>query len=403
MCVIVIKANKTDRMHSTDGARIGRLILNYLSDSMTAEEREELTAWRGASMGNQTVFERMTSPEFMEETLARLERDEQATFREWERILSRTAGRKRNPLTRYFRYAAALLMVAGAGFALSVLLEGPGATVDSPLAGIERYQEHPVLILPDGTSVELDEKHADEVLECRDLGMAWADSSGVQPVDSREAIEFHTLKIPRGATRILKLADSTLVYLNADSELVFPSRFAANERKVFLRKGEAYFKVTRDTGKPFLVDVGPVSVRVLGTTFCVRAYEDEHNIRTILESGSVQVATHGQTVTLKPATQASFDLGRGVITVADADPDLMLSWTRNRLAYDNTPLRDILRDLARIYSFTAEFADSTAGDIPFSINILKDDAFDEILQLIERTGKVRFDIENHVVSVKCVP
>lgn len=90
------------------------------------------------------------------------------------------------------------------------------------------------------------------------------------------------MKIPRGGEYVLVLSDGTTVYLNAESELMYPVKFRGNDRRVFL-KGEAYFDVKRDTSKPFIVEANSLDVRVLGTEFGVRAYQDETCIRTTLK------------------------------------------------------------------------------------------------------------------------
>ena len=75
------------------------------------------------------------------------------------------------------------------------------------------------------------------------------------------------------------LADGTTVYLNAESELRFPKQFKGKSRKVYL-EGEGYFDVQRDEKQPFVVAVKQVEVRVLGTSFGIRAYMGEENVLT---------------------------------------------------------------------------------------------------------------------------
>ncbi|MFR5660861.1 MAG: FecR family protein, partial [Butyricimonas faecihominis] len=81
---------------------------------------------------------------------------------------------------------------------------------------------------------------------------------------------YHTLRVPRGGEYTLVLADGTTVYLNAESELRFPKQFKGKNRKVYLT-GEGYFDVQRNETQPFIVEAQQVEVRVLGTSFGVRA------------------------------------------------------------------------------------------------------------------------------------
>ena len=86
----------------------------------------------------------------------------------------------------------------------------------------------------------------------------------------------------------LTLSDGTRVYLNAESRLKYPVVFRGTERVVEL-SGEAYFKVSKDALRPFVVKMNGVNVRVLGTSFNVRSYADEGQVVTTLVEGKVKV------------------------------------------------------------------------------------------------------------------
>ncbi|MFR7879372.1 MAG: FecR family protein [Butyricimonas paravirosa] len=111
------------------------------------------------------------------------------------------------------------------------------------------------------------------------------------------------------------LADGTTVYLNAESELRFPKQFRGKNRKVYLT-GEGYFDVQRNEKQPFIVEAQQVEVRVLGTSFGVRAYTKEENVLTTLIQGRVNVEADGQQVELNPGQQADFNRGNDRLTVA---------------------------------------------------------------------------------------
>jgi len=84
-----------------------------------------------------------------------------------------------------------------------------------------------------------------------------------------------------GMEYTLTLSDGTRVYLNAESRLKYPVVFRGTERVVEL-SGEAYFKVSKDALRPFVVKMNGVNVRVLGTSFNVRSYADEGQVVTTL-------------------------------------------------------------------------------------------------------------------------
>lgn len=119
--------------------------------------------------------------------------------------------------------------------------------------------------------------------------------------DTTTAPVYHKTTIPRGGEYILRLADGTRVWLNSETELEYPVVFTKKQRQVFL-KGEAYFEVAPDSLHPFIVKTEQQNLRVLGTSFAIRAYANESVVLTTLETGKVNIHSKGQEVILNPRT-----------------------------------------------------------------------------------------------------
>lgn len=98
--------------------------------------------------------------------------------------------------------------------------------------------------------------------------------------------------------------------------------------------------------------------------------------------------------------QASFNKETAKMDVWEVNVDLFLAWKDGRLVFDNCSLENILEDLGKWYDFNIRYAREDARLIPFSLNIKKHNAFAEVLQLLEETGCVEFNIEDNVVIVK---
>ncbi|HET7118994.1 MAG TPA: FecR family protein, partial [Hanamia sp.] len=106
-------------------------------------------------------------------------------------------------------------------------------------------------------------------------------------------IQYNTLTVPKGSKPVqLVLADGSEVWLDVASSITYPTAFAGNERKVEIT-GEAYFEVTHNEAKPFIVQKGDVKIKVLGTHFNVNAYDDENSLKVTLLEGAVKVERHG--------------------------------------------------------------------------------------------------------------
>ena len=154
--------------------------------------------------------------------------------------------------------------------------------------------------------------------------------------------EYNRLITPRGGEYAVVLADGTKVWLNAESELHYPVHFPEHEREVHL-KGEAYFSVSKQAGKPFVVCVGDSRITVLGTEFNVRNYQDEV-VATTLVKGAVRIHDAGRECDLTPGQQAVIEADG--IRVREVDTDLYTAWKDGYFIYREKTLEDIMKELS---------------------------------------------------------
>lgn len=115
----------------------------------------------------------------------------------------------------------------------------------------------------------------------------------VPQTETKDLVVLQTLFVPAGQRAELSLADGTKVYLNAKTTFIFPNQFSNNERKVQLY-GEAYFKVTTNKSRPFIVQTHNYDVKVWGTEFNLMAYADKGIFDVELLEGSVEVLHKNQ-------------------------------------------------------------------------------------------------------------
>jgi ferric-dicitrate binding protein FerR (iron transport regulator) len=152
------------------------------------------------------------------------------------------------------------------------------------------------------------------------------------------------------------LADGSKIFLNRDSKITYPKAFGRNSRKVSL-EGEAFFDIAPDASKPFIIDAGKATVRVLGTSFNVMTDNGHNEVEVLVATGKVLVtSTDGaQSVTLDPeyigkvSTEGS---SQALNTNAN-----YLSWHTDMLVYDGERLEVVFEDLRRTYNIAI-----TAGD-----------------------------------------
>ena len=162
--------------------------------------------------------------------------------------------------------------------------------------------------------------------------------------------------------RQVTLGDGSQVELNLGTELVYSNY--KDQRRVTLKKGEAFFKVSHDGAHPFIVHAGDGQVRVTGTQFNVWKYED--HVRVMLLQGSVQISSdrvHGS-VPLTPGMQASYRQGDATPSVQAINPnDTALAWRQGKLILDNLALADALPLINRYLNKPVMLADANTGAI----------------------------------------
>lgn len=167
----------------------------------------------------------------------------------------------------------------------------------------------------------------------------------------KEVAQMIEVKTNPGMTTSIILPDSTVVFLNSESSLQYPSRFDGDTRTVKL-SGEAYFEVTKDAEKRFIVATPHQSqIEVLGTSFNVEAYEQ--NIITTLVEGKVDFKISGEhrvrKVEMKPGQKLIYDAEKNNVQLYATSCEIETSWKDGKLIFANTSLENALRMLEKRY------------------------------------------------------
>ncbi len=207
--------------------------------------------------------------------------------------------------------------------------------------------------------------------------------------DKKNAFSMNTLVVPYGNRSVITLADGSVVWLNAGSQLIYPSDFVGKKREVFLR-GEAFFSVAKNKKHPFIVKTEDVKISVLGTKFNVSAYPEDYSVKTVLAEGSVKLNRTDATIferdlKLVPGQMANYNKNEHNIEVADVNVETYTLWTQGLLNFVNTDLTDIVRQLERYYNITFEYEDMLSGPmlITGKLDVTKEmnEVFDNLSKL----------------------
>lgn len=173
---------------------------------------------------------------------------------------------------------------------------------------------------------------------------------------SFEQVEMRTAVAAKGRIIKITLADGTEAWLNSGSTLRYPSVFSGKTREVSLQ-GEAYFQVSHDAKKPFLVHSEQLTTRVLGTSFNIRAYVKDKDIKVALLTGKVTVSypetneNKVNSISIIPNQQVTYDKEKQSISLKKLKKaENLIVWREGRLHYEAVPLNTVIADLQRKYS-----------------------------------------------------
>ena len=214
---------------------------------------------------------------------------------------------------------------------------------------------------------------------------------------SKSEVLYNTMTTPRGRQYSLILADGTRVWLNAASSITFPTAFTGNERRVQIT-GEAYFEVAKNASMPFKVEVGKMEVKVLGTHFNIKAYDDESSIKTTLLEGAVRVTKENLDALLKPGQEAVLDDKTENFKVAKANIQEAVAWKDGLFEFNNAGIRSIMRQLSRWYDVEVVYQGDVA-DKSFSGVISQNTNLSQVLKMLQLTKEIHFKMEGTKVIV----
>ena len=226
--------------------------------------------------------------------------------------------------------------------------------------------------------------------------LSYNDGSSLGSVTKTPIAEMYSAYTAAGNTYMITLPDGTQVWLNAASQLDFPSSFTEDSRVVSLN-GEAYFKVFKDKSHPFIVESKGQRVKVLGTQFNINSYADEKAIKTTLIEGSVQVNNAGKVAVLKPGQQSSIGTDK-TIMVSEADTTFATAWKNNKFIFENSDIESVMRMIQRWYNVEVVYTGSLP-DASFGGKVSRYTNVSQVLHVLEVTGGAHFRVKGRTIYV----
>ena len=210
----------------------------------------------------------------------------------------------------------------------------------------------------------------------------------------------YSAKSPVGMLSVLTLPDSSKVWLNSGSTLSYSIPFTKSNRRVAIR-GEAYFEVSKIHGSSFYVKSSKLEVKVVGTKFNFKAYDDENITEVVLEEGKVELHPSmegkGNNIVMLPGTRAIVDNRNGHIVTNVENTERFTSWRKGMMIFDNTSFGEVAKQLERWYGIEIVVKDLEIYKYKITTKF-KDETLKNVLEMLEISSPIKISYKPNVLD-----
>lgn len=319
------------------------------------------------------------------------------------------------PLFRYWNVAASILLILSIIYARH--LSCPQSEDSDKISMIDNYyfnnlivpnDNTPVIILSSGYKIpinngklEINESEGTSISVLKRELIYKSDSSGLKFPLSLNNL-WNTLFVPSGLEYKVLLSDGSEIMVNSKSSIKFLINNTLNDRVVYL-SGEAYFKVKNIDNKPFVVKTSKGDIRVLGTEFNVRDYNDEKAVVTTLEKGMVEYKPKDkrkQSVIILPGIQVIDDAGSNELKIDLVNTSLYTSWIDGKYIFEDTSLEEIIKMLEKWYAVKFIYDSKDVKQIHYTGVLKKYENIYSVLDFLETSEDISFQIFGETIIIK---
>ncbi|MET0462564.1 MAG: FecR domain-containing protein [Chitinophagaceae bacterium] len=207
----------------------------------------------------------------------------------------------------------------------------------------------------------------------------------------------------KGVKSTIALADGSKVWLNADSKLQYPSSFTGNTREVYLN-GEAFFDIEKNPSKPFIIHLANGTIRVLGTSFNIKAYDNEPVVETSVATGKVAFIPrlknndNADTIFLTPNNKVIYQLKTEQTTTAATISEEDRAWTEGKLIFRSMLFEEIGIELERNFGKKVVFEDSDIKTYRLT-GSFQNNTLSEILYYLSKTKPFSYSVSDEQIVI----
>jgi len=218
----------------------------------------------------------------------------------------------------------------------------------------------------------------------------------LKPLEDNKEVVYFKESLSNEKIRKMTLPDGTAVWLMSGSTITYPSNFLGNESRNVEVTGEAFFDVAKDSLHPFILNLGEVGLKVVGTSFNVMNYGDEDHVNVVLKTGKVDLFKgkynpENHFVHLAAGQLVSYKKGGPEFRISNVDVAKYTSWIGGTLLFQNDRFEEVLKRLGKWYNITIEINDREVSDFLFTATI-KSENLDQIVDLLRYSTPFKYKI-----------
>lgn len=212
---------------------------------------------------------------------------------------------------------------------------------------------------------------------------------------STENIIYTEIKVDNGKHQEIELPDGTKVILNAGSFIKYPQKFSAYARNIEI-DGEAFFDVTKDEEKPFIVHTDKVNIKVLGTSFNVKSYNTDEQTTISVKTGKVQVDMDEAMTRLTANEQLILDKRTGEFQKRNENVKHATSWINGGLYFNKTHIFNVVQELERMYNCKIIFQEGNIYD-DYIYGEHDNKSLESVLNSIQHSTNIKYKKEGNKI------
>jgi hypothetical protein len=383
------------------------LIVKYLNKSATTEEIETLSKWVKKAK-NRALFKQyieanhiansalneLDTKQFEKELLVKIRKDKSINYK--------------LKMAEILKYAAIfIVLVGGSYFITSRMVESDELIISYEDILLKHEDGNTHIISGKGGKNIVDTKGniiANQQGNTINYSITNQDLTKGNNNEKQELL-YNEIKIPYGKIFTLVLSDGTSLHLNAGTTMRYPIKFIeGEERKVFLLEGEAFFKVAKEEGHPFIVATNGVNIRVTGTSFNVSSYKEDTSINTVLVEGEVRLYNKNErykeerSITLVPGELGAWNRDQKEINISKVDTSLYTGWMDKTLIFKHMKFRDIVTKLERNFNVIIKNNNTELDNATFTARF-ENTSIEHVLKSFKKNHQIDYTIKDNQIII----